>query len=123
VAARALYLAHPAGARGLQRQQRLEATGAHTDDAAAAGRPALLGVDRAQFAVARGPRAAAGIVPLGPVPVIGMLTLVSPLSTLTLPIASVPSWQDRQSLELPPGVALKPAAIDCASSVSEVYGV
>ena len=50
-----------------------------------------------------------GITPPAPVPVIGtdivpgVVGEPCPPSTFTLPIASVPSWQDRHSLELPPG--------------------
>ena len=57
----------------------------------------------------------AGITPPGPVPVISMLASSLPLSTLTLPMASVPSWQLRHSLLLPPGWLFRPSAMDCAS--------
>ncbi len=48
-----------------------------------------------------------------------IVTLLCPLSTLTEPIAMVPSWHDRHSLELPPG----DAAMSLASIEFDVYGV
>jgi hypothetical protein len=57
----------------------------------------------------------AGIVSPGPAPVIGTETLRLPPSTLTELIASVPSWQDRQSFELPAGCASCPAIVSASS--------
>ncbi|MFO1269473.1 MAG: hypothetical protein U1F67_23600 [Rubrivivax sp.] len=59
----------------------------------------------------------AGIVPPAPVPCIAIVALVRPPSTLTLPMASVPSWHERHSLLLPPGVLFRPSVMCCASSV------
>ena len=52
---------------------------------------------------AGGGPAPAGMVPPAPVPVIVMDWLALPLSTLTLPMAMVPSWQDRHRRDRPPG--------------------
>src|SRR5262249_41131643 len=48
-----------------------------------------------------------------------MLWLIRPSRTLTLPMASVPSWHERQSFELPPGWSSEPW-IALASSGEEV---
>ena len=58
--------------------------------------------------------APAGISPPAPVPVILKVTFCCPPETFTVPIARDPSWQDRQSLELPPGCASWPAIVSAS---------
>jgi hypothetical protein len=134
-------------AGGLQRQQRLVAARcARRARCRCRRRPALLRIHRAQFAVARGQRAAEGdrdrvvVAQVGaeeareaggclrrrascrpaPVPCHRDATLALPLSTLTLPMASVPSWHDRHSLELPPGWSLRPSVMTARPSTGGV---
>ena len=70
----------------------------------------------------------AGITPPVPVPVMGIETEPctvaepTPFRTFTLPIATVPSWHDRHSFELPPGCSRAPW-MACASSEDDAYGV